>query len=80
MQRALANASAPAVDERLAQLVVDGVMAFETLGGYYPPVAPEIPVPEIPPGAPEGLRASLGHLQKRSSSASRRGCRGPRRP
>lgn len=64
VQRALAKAAASAVDGRIAQLVVDGVTAFETLGTYHPPVAPEVPVPEVPARAPEGLRASLGHLGK----------------
>jgi hypothetical protein len=50
-------------DDRIIQLVIDGVQAFEALAAAYPMAGPDQEAPAIPEGAPAGLRPALERLR-----------------
>lgn len=51
-----------AEEERINQLVIDGVLAFEELGSFTPPIGDFQTEPSIPGIAPTGMRPALEHL------------------
>ncbi len=64
VQRKLGSkADAAANEDRLIQLVIDGVMAFEELADYWPVVGGETE-PDVPGGTPDGLRPAMFNLLK----------------
>ncbi len=58
-----AKADAAADEDRLIQLLIDGVMAFEDLASYWPVVGGETE-PDIPGKTPDGLRPAMFNLLK----------------
>lgn len=58
-----AKADAAADQDRMIQLLIDGVMAFEDLASYWPVVGGETE-PDIPGNTPEGLRPAMLNLLK----------------